>query len=453
MHKYHNVLQDDKELNALMQRVSDSLDQGLLPVEVFNDEKVFNAEMDRIFTNAWVFVAHESEIPRNHDFVLRKIGLDSVIVTRDAEGKLNVMLNHCRHRGSEVCAEDSGNQKFFKCPYHGWQYNSKGELSGAPHLSEAYGKQPDKVEWGLKKAAKVESFHGFIFANLNREAGTLDEYMGDAKWAWEVIVGLHKDGMVALAPPERFTVRADWKSGSENFAGDAYHVSTGHVSVGMCDFIPDIRGVAPIARGYDFGNGNSFIGHELSQWGMNFWGYPQDMVEQFDLSPFDEAQVEMIKLAPPTVGTLWPNFSVLRFPQPAAPGMRPFPFTSIRLWHPVAPGVMELWNWQFEYKFASDEVKLESYDGGVFGFGSGGIFEQDDTAVWEGIARAGNSPWARKEGMQLHYQQKQAEEDPNYKGKGKFYTSIYGEYLQKEFWRRWLKDMGFRKDGSNAEAK
>lgn len=443
MYKFNVVTAEEHQLTQLLDRVEQSLDQGLLPVEVFCDDTVFRAEMDRIFTRAWVFVAHDSEIPKSGDYVLRKIGLDQVIVARDDEGKVNVMLNHCRHRGSQVCHEDTGNTRHFKCPYHGWIYNLKGEFSGAPHFADAYGAPLDKQAWGLKRAPKVESFHGFVFACLSDDVPPLKEYLGGMAWALETIVGLHPKGMVAIKPPERFTVRADWKSGAENFAGDAYHVSTGHLSAGLCDFIPDVRQVSTIARGYDFGNGNSFIGHELSQWGpdFEFWGYPKEMVEQFDFSGLDEVQVEMIKKAPPTVGTVFPNFSYLRFPQPATPGGRPFPFTSIRMWQPISPGVMELWNWQFEYAFADAATMQESYLAGVFGFGSGGIFEQDDTAVWEGVAKAANSPWNRKDGVQLHYQQKRRPADENWQGPGKYYDTIYGEYLQEEFWRRWLRDM------------
>ena len=71
----------------------------------------------------------------------------------------------------------------------------------------------------------------------------------------------------------------------------------------------------------------------------------------------------------------------------------------------------------------------------------GGIFEADDTAVWEGIAKGAQSPWMRKEQVNLHYSQKQTGADPDWKGPGEFHPSIYGEYCQIGFWRRWLKEM------------
>jgi nitrite reductase/ring-hydroxylating ferredoxin subunit len=444
MHVYNSVSErsDAGYVDELCDRVEKSLDEGLLPVEVFNDERVFRAEMDRIFTSSWVFVAHDSEIPNTGDFVLRKIGLDSVIVSRSSKGEVNVLLNHCRHRGTEVCHEDRGNASHFRCPYHGWIYKNDGEFVGAPDMSLAYGKRENLKDAGLLKAPRVDSIHGFIFACLDPEGPSLREYLGGAAWMLDCMFALHPEGMVALGPPERFTVRCDWKSGAENFSGDAYHVGTTHYSATLSGLIPgDVRETGPNAHGYVFENGHSFIGHGLYDWfgpPFAFWGYPPDLQEQFDLSRFDAQQIEVMTKTPPTIGTIFPNFSYLRFPQPARVGEFPMAFTNIRMWQPSAPGVMELWVWEFDYKVASQAHKDNSYLAGQFGFGAGGIFEQDDTAVWEGIAKVGASPWARRVQNRLNYQQKRVEPDPDWKGPGQHFPSIYGEYAQEAFWRRWL---------------
>jgi hypothetical protein len=268
---------------------------------------------------------------------------------------------------------------------------------------------------------------------------------------FDALFGLHPDGMKVLKEPERFVVKADWKSGAENFSGDAYHVSTAHLSASLSQFIPGVNQVSSLASGYDFGNGNSFIGHALPELiapMFDFWGYPPEYRDQFDLTQLDEVQLEMLKKVPPTIGTIFPNFSFLRFPQPDVPGAMPIPFTSIRMWQPVAPGVMELWNYELEYAFLPEEFHDKAYMAGQFGFGSGGIFEQDDTAVWEGIAKVASSPWALSKGMRLHYQQKRGGPDPDWKGPGEFHPSIYGEYSQERFWRRWVKEMTEGKSAS-----
>lgn len=444
MYKYDSVGSggETQDLNSLVRRVEQSLDESLLPAEVFNDDKVFRAEMERIFTNTWVFVAHETEIPNTGDYVMRKIGLDQVIVIRDTDGRINVLLNHCRHRGTEICHEDKGNARHFKCPYHGWTYKINGDFAGAPHFRDAY-EAVDAKKWGLHKAAKVDSYQGLVFASISGKVPSLKEHLGEATWALDAIFGLHPKGMRVVATPERFIVRADWKSGAENFCGDAYHVSTAHLAAELSGFIPGVREVSTIARGLEFDNGNSFICHNITAWGPMFenWAYPPEISAQFDLSGLDEVQKDMIKNTPPTIGTLFPNMSYLRFPQPAEPGQMPVPFTNIRQWQPVAPGVMEMWTWELEYDFVPEAKKREHYIAGQFGFGAGGVFEMDDTAVWEGVAKAANSPWNRAAGTRFHYQQRKASPDPEWKGKGRYYNTIYGEYMQQGFWRRWVEDM------------
>ena len=262
----------------------------------------------------------------------------------------------------------------------------------------------------------------------------------------DCIFGLHPDGMVALGPPERFIVKADWKSGAENFCGDAYHV--GHHALFGDAFRPDPRRCARDWRERTWLSVRErpqlhrprvvrLVRSALRLLGLS----GSEMQQQFDLSRFDAQQIEMMTKVPPTIGTIFPNFSYLRFPQPARPNEFPMAFTNIRMWQPKAPGVMELWVWEFEYKCAPEQYKRDSYLAGQFGFGAGGIFEQDDTVVWEGIAKAGASPWLRREQAQLHYQQIRPEPDPDWKGPGQHFKSIYGEYCQEAFWRRWLSDM------------
>src|SRR5271170_84622 len=169
-------------LDAILDQVEESLANDLIPVAIFNDEEIFRGEIERIFTRNWVIVAHESEIPRQGDFVLRNIGLESVIVCRDSDGRINVMSNHCRHRGTEVCQADRGNAAHFTCPYHGWTYRNNGDWAGAPHLKEAYGGKLDNKQWGLLHAPHVDSHQGLIFASLDRDAPPLKQYLGNAAW-------------------------------------------------------------------------------------------------------------------------------------------------------------------------------------------------------------------------------------------------------------------------------
>ncbi|HWL46735.1 MAG TPA: Rieske 2Fe-2S domain-containing protein, partial [Sphingomonadaceae bacterium] len=67
---------------------------------LYRDPAIFEAEMDRIFNNTWVWVAHVSDVPDKNTFKTSFVGRHPVIVTRDKAGKLNVLLNRCRHRAA-----------------------------------------------------------------------------------------------------------------------------------------------------------------------------------------------------------------------------------------------------------------------------------------------------------------------------------------------------------------
>ena len=95
---------------------------------VYTSQDVFDTEMDRIYGQGWVFVAHESEVPEPGDYVTRRVGRQPVIVSRARDGSVYVLSNRCAHRGNRICNLDQGNASSFRCPYHGWTYAGDGRL-------------------------------------------------------------------------------------------------------------------------------------------------------------------------------------------------------------------------------------------------------------------------------------------------------------------------------------
>ena len=113
-------------------------ERGVVDRSIFVDDDIFAAEQERVFTRAWVFVAHESQIPAPGDFFTSRMGTESVIVARDKNRQVHVFLNSCRHRGMKVCRYDEGNTTNFTCPYHAWVYGTDGRLIGVPQHAKLY---------------------------------------------------------------------------------------------------------------------------------------------------------------------------------------------------------------------------------------------------------------------------------------------------------------------------
>ena len=73
---------------------------------LYRDPAIFELELERIWYRTWVYVGHESEVPKPNDFVAKSIGLQPILMTRDSKGKVHLLLNRCTHRGNQVCARE-----------------------------------------------------------------------------------------------------------------------------------------------------------------------------------------------------------------------------------------------------------------------------------------------------------------------------------------------------------
>src|SRR5713226_9056397 len=73
---------------------------------IYTSEAVFEAEVARIFHRTWMCVGHAAEIPAAGDFRVTRIGRQSVIMVRGADGQVRVLMNRCRHRGVTLTEEE-----------------------------------------------------------------------------------------------------------------------------------------------------------------------------------------------------------------------------------------------------------------------------------------------------------------------------------------------------------
>jgi len=196
---------------------------------LYRDPRVFDDEMERIFHRGWVFVGHESEIPRAGDFVTRTLGGQPVILARVRDERVVVLLNRCMHRGTMVCTASHGHARTFQCPYHGWTYDVGGELLGVSYPG-GYASL-DKRTRGLLHAPRVESYRGFVFARLGADGTSLAEHLGPATRLIDRSCDLSPEGEVELSARwVRHRCPANWKMLPENDS-DGYHLGFVHLAL------------------------------------------------------------------------------------------------------------------------------------------------------------------------------------------------------------------------------
>ena len=225
---------------------------------LYTDPGVFQAELERIWYRTWVFVGHASEVPEPGDYVLKSIGSQPVIMTRDKAGEIHLLLNRCTHRGNLVCEAERGNANAFRCPYHGWTFSNTGQLLGYP-FSSGYGGRELKAELGLARVPRVEAYRGFVFGSLAGDGPSLAEHLGAARDAFDRLARLSPDGEVRLtAGWLKHKVKANWKLLLENET-DGYHPQFVHASIFAVaqSGIGDLYGERSTAVSRDLGGGHT----------------------------------------------------------------------------------------------------------------------------------------------------------------------------------------------------
>src|SRR5581483_4288923 len=178
--------------------VDDYVREDRVHGRVYTDPDIFDLEMERIFGRSWVYVAHESEISAPGDYKATWIGQQPVIVTRDADdGRIHVLSNRCRHRAATVCQDEQGTAHYFRCAYHGWTYNNRGDLIGVPYR-HGYGEGFSYAEFGLVRVPRVASYRGFLFASLSSEGQDFGEWLGNARHYLDKFLDLSPVGEIEV---------------------------------------------------------------------------------------------------------------------------------------------------------------------------------------------------------------------------------------------------------------
>ncbi|WP_211202330.1 aromatic ring-hydroxylating oxygenase subunit alpha [Salicibibacter cibarius] len=209
--------------------IEDYITGGAVHGKIYTDPEIFNLELDNIFKNTWVYVAHESEVANKGDYKTTYIGDQPVIVTRGAdEPEFHVMFNRCRHKGASVCQQEKGNANFFRCAYHGWTYQNNGKLTGMP-FPDGYADDFKKEDMGLLHVPRVESYRGFIFASINENVPSLEEHLGYAKKYIDYVVDEDSEGIGLTAGSHKYAYDGNWKLQIENTI-DPYHLNFTHHS-------------------------------------------------------------------------------------------------------------------------------------------------------------------------------------------------------------------------------
>jgi phenylpropionate dioxygenase-like ring-hydroxylating dioxygenase large terminal subunit len=364
--------------------ISDLARVDRVHVSLYTEPSIFEEEMKRIFYTTWVFVGHESEVKNIGDYKTTYIGHMPVIVTRDGNNEMRVLMNRCLHRGATLCAREKGNAKSFQCPYHGWEYALDGRLVavGMPR-----GYNPGELniaELGLARAPRVASYRGFVFASMNPSGISLSEHLGAAKPYLDAYVDQSPAGeiIVGQSGVNRHSYRGNWKIQVEGSV-EGYHALITHatameVMMRQMEFPQNFQHQQ--VESLDLGHGHSLL---------QIYSFPEAIVEKRYSRAYIDSLIARLgrERAYRCLGDRW-NLVI-------------FPNLSIQEYHlreirPVSVDQTEVFLHHTLLKDAPEEVNRRRVHEHEFFYGPASFGSPDDIAVFNRIQegyQARNVPW------------------------------------------------------------
>jgi len=414
---------------------------GFLDRRVLSDEAIYQLELERIFARGWNFMCHESQIREPGDYFISYIGEDQVIVVRDEEGGVNVLLNTCRHRGNALCRAEQGRAKSFVCSYHGWNYALDGRLIGVPGQKTYYRDDLDRSRLGLAKAAQVDSYLGFYFATLDPEAPPLYDYLGNVGRTGLGMVCAYGDVEV-VDGIQKNVISCNWKIAVDNLF-DWYHVAYSHASANTAGFFDIARILHPKNQMVMLGE----YGHAIGGPGLSEEKQAEiDAMSDEERAAAAEASAETgPRIRPREAAELMGPVGVRSLGHPnifpnlwiTLGGMQ----MCLRL--PRGPSKTELWWFTIVPKAAPPEVRRVMVRQASHFFGPAGLLEQDDGENWSQSTRSAGGVATHKLGH--HLSMGLGHDEVITGGNGEHYIeSCVSEHGQRWLYRAWTEWMAAR---------
>lgn len=355
------------------------------------DPAVLTVERERIFDRSWLYLGHESELPKPNDYKTRTVAGRPLIFARDAKGDIRVWVNSCPHRGATLCREPQGNARFLTCFYHGWSFSTGGGLVSVPG-EDAYSEAFDRPN--LAAPPKVDSYRGFVFVSFDSDIVDLTTYLAGACEYLDLVADQSEVGMRVLDGSHEYSVKANWKLLVENSI-DGYHALSTHQR--YFEMVMAARGTLDPAAladsvGIDLGNGHAVVAGGPATGGL--FGRPlsqdgeRERADRFARfrQRYGDAWVDRMSGNRNLV--IFPNLVVIDLVMGVL----------IRKIDPISPDYLEVTAWHLAPPEEGAELHRQRLDNFLTFWGPGGLASPDDVEALETCQRSyaarAELPWS-----------------------------------------------------------
>ncbi|MGO9925249.1 MAG: aromatic ring-hydroxylating oxygenase subunit alpha [Mycobacterium sp.] len=198
----------------------------LVPAERYYSPAFAALEIERMWPKVWQVACMVDHIAQPGDYFEYRCGPYGVLMVRGDDGVLRAFQNACRHRGNSLCVGSGSGLRELKCGYHGWTWDLAGTLKRVPNR-KGFGSL-QMSDFPLVPA-RVDTWEGLVFINLDVNAMPLTEYLeampDDIAWC-----NLSDFRCYATLTVE---VEANWKTIADGFS-ETYHIQTLHPELLRC---------------------------------------------------------------------------------------------------------------------------------------------------------------------------------------------------------------------------
>ncbi|MFA7555759.1 MAG: aromatic ring-hydroxylating dioxygenase subunit alpha [Spongiibacteraceae bacterium] len=186
------------------------------------DAEYAREEWKKVWMRTWTLAGMACHVKEAGEYITVDLAKDSIICVRGEDDVLRAFYNSCPHRGTRITSAEEGFAERFSCPYHGWQFDTAGEIVFVPNEEDYVQGSP----CGNKrlKQIKCRELFGLVWINMDENAEPLETFLGDT-----VVRELGSYKMENMVRVLNMTADSpcNWKIITDNF-NEAYHVQVLH---------------------------------------------------------------------------------------------------------------------------------------------------------------------------------------------------------------------------------
>ena len=191
-----------------------------VPVDYYYSTDFYREEVDKMWMRVWQVACHEDDIPDVGDYFPYNVADKSFLIVRSGPDEFKAFKNACLHRGRLIKERPGKRTHELRCPFHAWAWHLDGKLKEIPCQWDFPYVDPEESDL---PEVKIGRWGRFIFINPDRNAESLEDFLGDLPSHFE---NFPLDKRYKVAQVEKL-IRCNWKVAQDAFA-ESWHVFSTH---------------------------------------------------------------------------------------------------------------------------------------------------------------------------------------------------------------------------------